>query len=132
MSKIKAPTSVDVVIKRGASFRWSSSLYCPMRNSKQMTIGKTLVAPFSEFNFNLYSEINFWEPHDFSFLIIFLSFGQNFQILEMFLVPKVSSNSSSVRDVFVDIFSVFVAIGTSRAARPSGTGLDSDRWNCLF
>ena len=53
-------------------------------------------------------------------------------ILEMFLVPKVSSNSSSVRDVFVDIFNVFVAIGTSRAARPSGTGLDSDRWNCLF
>ena len=57
---------------------------------------------------------------------------ENFEILEMFLVPKVSSNSSRVRDVFVDIFNVFVAIGTSRAARPSGTGLDSDRWNCLF
>ena len=29
------------VIKWGASFRWSSSLYYPMRNSDEMTIRKT-------------------------------------------------------------------------------------------
>ena len=29
-----------LLIKWGASFRWSSSLYCPMRNSDQLTIGK--------------------------------------------------------------------------------------------
>ena len=29
------------IIKWGASSRWSSSLYCPMRNSDQMAIGKT-------------------------------------------------------------------------------------------
>ena len=28
-------------VKWGASSRWLSSLYCPMRNSDQMTIGKT-------------------------------------------------------------------------------------------
>ena len=43
----------DHYLKRGSSSQWSSSLYCPMRNSDEMTTGKihpTLeYATFSEF-----------------------------------------------------------------------------------
>ena len=33
--------AASVSLKWGAASRWSSSLYCPMRNSDEMTIGKT-------------------------------------------------------------------------------------------
>ena len=38
---IRIFSSAENIIKWGVSSRWSSSLYCPMRNSGQMTIGRT-------------------------------------------------------------------------------------------
>ena len=45
----------------GASYRWSASLYCPMRNSDQMTIGKTHHTLRGVMIFNDYLiELHFW------------------------------------------------------------------------
>ena len=37
---LSEPNGVNTIVKWGASFRWSSSLCCSMRNSDEMTTGK--------------------------------------------------------------------------------------------
>ena len=48
LNRKKIRTKLDLAIKWGASSRWSSSLYCPMRDSDEMTIWK------------MYSTLSFW------------------------------------------------------------------------
>ena len=50
----------DLSVKRGASTRWSPSLYCPKRNLDQMTIGKTHPSSHSSHIKN--SKISFRTP----------------------------------------------------------------------
>ena len=51
LEKNRFATSVKF-LKWGASFRWSSSLYCPMRNSVQITIEKTHSTLCSDLKYN--------------------------------------------------------------------------------
>ena len=65
-------------IKWGASFRWSSSLYCPMRNSDGMTIGNkhpTLMATSGIFGGKY--EYNARKCGFFSKILGFDIFGRN-------------------------------------------------------
>ena len=41
MKEFFLSVTLHIVVKRGASSRWSLSLYCPMRNTDQMAIAKT-------------------------------------------------------------------------------------------
>ena len=43
------------LVKWGASFGWSSCIYCPFRNSDQMTIGKTHLTLFNPMIFLTYA-----------------------------------------------------------------------------
>ena len=75
-------------IKFGTSSRWSSSLYCSMRNSGGMTIGKThptLKAENVPGNFTAQSESQF--PLKFSYIvanIIFLYFNTKLLIVTLY------------------------------------------------
>ena len=74
-------SSFDLLVKWGASSRWSSSLYCSMQNPVQMTTGKThltlmlmIMSFWTPFKANFYSSL-------FSFIILLrlnlLWFGSN-------------------------------------------------------